>query len=568
MRGWYEVHTTNDTDEIIVSLLLAAVSPLIMMPSRRLPHLLEQAQQLQKLMDPFFNLPPDAQLSLYTDHQSDRSVFPTQTAAILSAHSGEVWHVAFSHDGTRLVSVGQDREALVWSVGPSQEDFEVLHRFGPHTGSICHAAWSPDDTKLLMTTQDGEVNVWDVQSGHKKEYREHIYTVGTAAWLPDGRHFVTGGMDGKIVLWNQDSTKRHHWLTTPYRVQAVAVSPDGRHLVAISIRSVSSSSSSSAAAAASTSASSTSQPSRSWTRSADEAVRTAASVSRNGNTNNSTTLDEEVEDLGGGSRVEGDERQRIHFFDLEGRQEVGSIYLWDELTSISFSEDSKYILVNQRPNESQIWNVERQSLVMRLNGHKVQKHVIRSCFGGVEKAFVITGSEDSMVYVYHRKTGRLLDKLKGHGIGSVNSVAWHPTQHSMFASCSDDGTIRIWKPRMGGGSSYAEELLRNHDSSQSSLASNGYDRDHAMTEPSPFPWSNSPRSPSSPSIMPSLGRVEDTILQATAAVASSPASLPAGQTRTAEEEDDDEEEEDNDDEDEEEEEDDDDDDDDPMRDPL
>jgi hypothetical protein len=39
----------------------------------------------------------------------------------------------------------------------------------------------------------------------------------------------------------------------------------------------------------------------------------------------------------------------------------------------------------------------------------------------------------------------MLEELTGHGEGSVNSVAWNPRNEKMFASCSDDHTIRIWE---------------------------------------------------------------------------------------------------------------------------
>lgn len=52
---------------------------------------------------------------------------------------------------------------------------------------------------------------------------------------------------------------------------------------------------------------------------------------------------------------------------------------------------------------------------------------------------------DGNVYIWHRDTGSLLEILSGHGEGSVNSVAWNSRNERMFASCSDDNTIRIWE---------------------------------------------------------------------------------------------------------------------------
>lgn len=528
-----------------------------MVPSRRLPELLEQAQLEQKRSDPYFNLPLDTHVSLYTDKVSDRSSFPTDTAAILTGHTDEVLHVAFSNSGTKLATAGKDKMVIVWSVGGRQSDFEVLHRLGPHLAAVWSVAWSPDDKSLLSTTVDGDVAVWNIEDGSRKEYAKHHYEAA-GAWLPDGRHFLTASMDASVVIWdNAEEKKLHTWKTSPFRVLAFDVSPNGRYLAAVSHRAIPSRPSGDGRTPGTAGTSSTRSYSYSespsplsmMTGNADDRPTTSHAYrdvnedqfSANGGPEGRARGEDGRSDTGGGNRVLTDEKYRLSFYDVEAREELGSIYFYEEMSSVCFSHDSQQILVNRKPNEAQLWDFQRQSLLRRYTGHQIARNVIRSCFGGATRNFVLSGSEDAKIYVYHRRSGQLLDRLAGHGEGCVNSVAWHPWDFALFASASDDTTVRIWRPKrllgtaLGVEEEAAGRLRRQMDELERSgnspsigngvghtvrrrSAVNGEGRatgqgatngstsrssdardgsvDLDMMGPTPFPWSVSPQHPS------------------------------------------------------------------------
>jgi WD40 repeat protein len=81
----------------------------------------------------------------------------------LTGHSGWVLSVAFSKDGTRLVSGSADKTVKIWSVG-SAGTFECESTLTGHSGWVLSVAFSKDGTRLVSGSADKTVEIWSVGS--------------------------------------------------------------------------------------------------------------------------------------------------------------------------------------------------------------------------------------------------------------------------------------------------------------------------------------------------------------------------------------------------------------------
>lgn len=71
------------------------------------------------------------------------------------------------------------------------------------------------------------------------------------------------------------------------------------------------------------------------------------------------------------------------------------------ITSFALSQDRKFLLVSLLNQELHLWNIDgRAKLITKYKGHRRERFVVRSCFGGLEQGFIASGSEDSKVLFF------------------------------------------------------------------------------------------------------------------------------------------------------------------------
>ncbi len=130
-------------------------------------------------------------------------LWDAETGALLRTligHTGAVSSMAFSPDGTRVLTGGgfNDNTAKFWDAETVQE----IRTFSGHTRGVWSVAFSPDGTRVLPGSQDYTAKLWDAETGQEiRTFRGHTSNVNSVAFSPDGTRVLTGSSDRTARIW-------------------------------------------------------------------------------------------------------------------------------------------------------------------------------------------------------------------------------------------------------------------------------------------------------------------------------------------------------------------------------
>ncbi len=337
---------------------------------------------------------------------------------------GEITSFAFSPDGKQLLSGSQDRTLRIWDVSTGRPISNPLK--SRHIGQISAVAFSLDGSQLLSASTIGELDFWDAKTGMPvKASLEVIYTGLRicATFSPDRTQLVSGSDDGTVSLWDVKTGQPIWARTSPQghteNVRTIAFSPDGTQVVSGSTDGVL----------------------RLWDAKTGQPI--GAPLKGHESLISSVTFSPDGTQLLSGSFDE-----TLRLWDVKTGLTLGAPLQGHSgaVNSVAFSPDGTQLLSSGNDTTLRLWSVKTgQPIDEPLKGHTGAVFSIAFSHDGKQ---LISASTDDTLQLWNAKTGQPNGKpLVGHTSNPI-SVAFSPDD-SRLLSVGAHGALRLWNTSTG-----------------------------------------------------------------------------------------------------------------------
>jgi len=403
---------------------------------------------------------PDGTRLVTVGHDNTAEIWDAMTGQellTLDGHKDVVLALAYSPDGSRLATASYDTTTKVWDAKSGAELLTLSAGTARNTG----IAFGPDGTRLVVASDDGTAKVWDSSTGQQLfALAGHSSAVRAVAFSPDGTHIATASDDATARVWQAAPSRELFTLTGhTQQVYGVHFSPDGTRLITTSNEGIV----------------------KVWDTSTGDLLH--------------NLLPPTGENLNGGAfSADG------KFIATGGTE--GLPRIWDATTGqlmitlpghalrtyeVKFSPDGKQLATaSPRENTALLWDIASRAELLTLTGHAGRVYWLdfspdgkRLITGGDDTVAIVwdlstgqpvfklpmptgtnfgvsfspdgtrllTSDTSQVARVWEAKTGKLLLELSGHS-GAVYGAAWS-ADGTRIATASADKTAKIWDSQTG-----------------------------------------------------------------------------------------------------------------------
>jgi WD40 repeat protein len=351
----------------------------------------------------------------------------------LRGHTHAVHAAAFSPDGTRLATAGEDCVARVWDAATGAE----LLTLKGHAGYLDAVCFSPDGRRIASGGGDGtvggpaDVKVWGADAGDEQATLTGLTVhVNRVAFSPDGRHVAGAGDDRLVKVWDVGTGKVVRTLAGhAERVKSVAYSPDGTLLL---------SAGSDRFGAGEV---------KLWDAATGAEVRSIVGHESGCNDAAFSPDGRRIVTVTNLGRLTG----LVKVWDADRGQDVRTIRAHDDgVRCVALSPDGSRIASGARGQEVTIWGAASGLPALSLTGVKGQAVSLAFSPDGRRLA---RGAWDGWVQVFDAATGREVLSFKNTPPGVVTGVAFSPDGKRLACSTAAPGgqacPVTVWDAEGG-----------------------------------------------------------------------------------------------------------------------